>query len=572
MQPRTVLAAVVTAAFVCLGIVVPATPAQAAGVPPVALQPCNGEHVDTGGWLSRDLVSTGTSSTDPVDVRPRNARLGEPCFDDLGGDDVLGVPVTLTDLPVPMLDVDEDGEDDGVPSSGPCNAVVGTASSPSVAEVLTLTDLCNELIPAYTTGPETFQPAPSGPFTVDVTGTNQVTIGLGSMVTGSNTRGFVLNLYCKSATGDLPTAVDDSDNVSWNTTLPIDRSLNCTLGTEVPWMVVVTSRTHPSGDGTRMMGAMWSSDALNPVGGGTSYYGGTQGAHFSFGAGTEWSVPDDGVVICASDYSAEDTVTYPVEAKGLGDFEALDRSPTPPVLVDGVATDWSIWQVFYPTDVLSGGVYESNCPYLVELRFWVCAFTGHGPLDYGCSEVRWLADRFRDRANYPGVDTPQESICDLYPNTPGCFEILNPPYVDGTDFAQVCAGAPEPTWAVWDWLFPWVGHMLNCLFIPVNGLDREGWIASAWEQSPFGGIGDIVAGIGNAMEIEGGCGMLVSGTVLGSAFEMDTCSWTWAAGGRQMLYWIIVVLGSLAAVGFILRSVLAIVNNRMPVPLDEDRR
>lgn len=538
MKLNRYAAVAVAAVFVSLGVIVPAGPASAAGVPTAALPACSGDVGPTGGWLVRDMVSTGTNETNPAPVRPRNARLGEPCFDTEGFvDPVLAVPVTLSDVPV-----DGVGED-GVDATELCATNDPTNCGHFTGFGYVTATPTDRRVCMFFVGDN----SPAQQITLRVGGT-----GPGG---GATNGGYTVSGAKTTYTGGTVTCPGGS-----NAVLPYSCGVTaCVDQTTAPWEWRYGSVSSANSD--------WTGNMI-PFGSGVDLFAGTQAAHYVFGAGSMFGISDPGEAVCSTDYGATSTTTIDLEGHGLGNPGTRDE---PPVLdEDGNPTAWTIWDHFWPADELSGGVYESNCAYLVSIRLWVCAFTGHSVTEYGCLEFRWSADRFRVRTPYPEGE-PTDVICDLFPDSPGCFDIVNPPYIDGTDFDVVCAGAPEPTWAVWDWLFPWVGHMLGCLFIPVNGPDRLGWVAAAWEGSAGGSIGEVFTAVGNSFAITGGCGNIMDADVMGVDFQMDTCSWTWAALGKQALYWLIVITGCLAAVFFIFRSVLAIVNTRMPVPFDEDK-
>jgi len=535
MKIRATLAAVVTAVFVCLGVVVPITPAVAAGVPPVALPSCAGESAPTGGWLLRDLVSTGTTKSNPADVRPRNYRLGEPCFDTVGfADPVLMVPVRMTDLAVP-----------------------GSYAAGSEAAVCATDDPSNcGVFMGYgylTATPSSVRLCFS--FTGDNSPAQQITLRVGSGPAGSGatTGGGAVSTMKSTFSGGTVTCPAGSNAVSTYTT-------SGGIGT-APWEWRY--------GGSSPANSAWTGNMF-PHGYDADTVGGTQAAQAVFGAGAPFAVPDTGEVVCSSNYSATDTTTYTLPGHTHGGSPGV--SATPPTLdEDDEPDEWTVWQGYYPD---GDDLTLSMCDYLVEVRFWICTYTGHSPLDYGCLEVRWVADQFRDRHPYPdGSD--QESICALYPDTPGCFDVINPPYVDGTDFAEVCLPIPEdaiPEWLTLDWLLPWMGHFIGCLFTPVGGLDSGGWIAAAWANGPAGQLGDAFADLSAALEVDGGCGVLVDADVMGSPLVIDTCEWTWAGLGRTLLHWTILIFGCISVALFIFRTILSpIIRTRADVPFSEDK-
>lgn len=588
---RRVLSAALVAAFVCVGVLVPATPATAVGVPPSALPDCTGTPPETGGWAVRDVLATGTRFEHPAPVRPRNIRLGEPCFDGEGlSDPVLAIPFRLTDIPVEMVDLDEDGMDDGGPEGSPatCTTYPTAAATPTEAELLSMATLCTGITAAWLSatgsnppGFPQFATGDSYEVTVTSEDSDDVLVEYETItpLSSGQTQGGALRLWCRSNVGVL--TVDENISVTWSTTVPTSSHLDCSHTTDVA-EYVTWSRWTPDGvsAGQAMTMLAYFGAGSFPTDGTTSYtgfYGGSQAAQFQFGA---WPSPEPGVpfegvdsqsvILCSGTYTADVTTSH--------DFEnGVTSYGEPPVIVDGEATEWQIWQNHYPGSPTDpGSVYLSNCPYLVEIQMWVCTYVDHpiaGVPQYGCQLLVWDADRWRDRNPYQGGDagTDEEAICDLLPDTPGCFDVLNPTPIDGTDFDVACAGAPEPTWAVWDWLFPWVGHMARCLFVPLNGWDRLGWVESAWQGGAGGDLSDTMSALGDALVIDGGCGALLDGNVMGADVELDTCSWEWAAGGRTLLFWFITIMGGIAAIIFLARTIFGLIDGRTPTPFAEDK-
>lgn len=569
---RRLVTAALVAAFVCLGVVVPAAPVAAAGAPPYALPPCTLPDAETGGWNLRDGVATGTRFEDETPVRPRHYRLGEPCFDDNGfSDPVLALPVRLTDIPVDILDEDEDGEDDG---GGGEPTLVGQPST----SINTSAAGWTGTIAAYVSGTRvsTGQAFRATCFEVEDSSGTPIT-------TGAHSFSYVTDETGTGGAGSMTTTISGTftgGGPSWGCP---DGTTHAFLqqNNPLPWIAwmywpkaLAGGETYAGTVGECLTDPEFDCQHGQPIFlsavGGHGFYGGTQSATMQFGAwpGDWLGVDEISAVTCSTSYSGgTETVVEMEHAIGSpGD------SAEPPVVVDGVATEWSLWQMKYP-DV---DITESGCDYLVAIEMWVCTHVLYalgGIPQYGCFLHEWTAERWADNNAYAGPDgeTPEEHICTLYPETPGCYEVINPPYVDGTDFDVACAGAPEPTWAVWDWLFPWVGHMVQCLFVPINGWDRLGWVETAWQSGAGGDMTDTIAALGDALVVEGGCGVILEGDVLGSDVEIDTCSWSWANAGRVMLYWLIIITGCFAAVMFLMKSIFGIIDGRTPTPFDEDK-
>lgn len=124
-----------------------------------------------------------------------------------------------------------------------------------------------------------------------------------------------------------------------------------------------------------------------------------------------------------------------------------------------------------------------------------------------------------------------------------------------TDFDVVCAGAPRAEWLSYSWLGPWVGHYARCLFVPQGGWDADGYITEAFDQSPLGDVRDMLEPLGS-LSVEGQCGPIAGGAVLGESVSLNTCDWpsdpqlrTWIALGVTFSAGFVVVLMILKALG-----------------------
>ncbi|QEO10011.1 hypothetical protein [Protaetiibacter larvae] len=303
---------------------------------------------------------------------------------------------------------------------------------------------------------------------------------------------------------------------------------------------------------------------------GTGYFGGTQEAQFVAGAGASMVRSGENTIIrCSETYTGEPTITYEWDSSlrwVAGSFWAPAGQEGPPKLVDGDAQSWT---AIGDVGISDATFTSSDCPYLVEIEFWVCAYTGHSPDDYGCGQDTWSADRFRQHSGYANPDAgATETICRLYPDDPQCYALLNPPYVDGTDWDQVCgAGFPALTWGDYTWLPAVIGHLAECLFVPANGFDRHHVIQSAVSTSAVGDLQALITAGADAFTYSPGCGVLVGDALGGDGENINTCEWSsWAAGAKQVITLLLLAGFALWALNFIIDMVTGIPNRTTPSP------
>lgn len=539
-------------------LVMPAVPAAAtptaptatgAGVPPSALGDCNASLRATGGWGIRDVLSEGTAVDDPSPVRPRSARLFEPCFDTTGFNDApLGIAALLTDIPVPMLDEDEDGEDDGPPAEtggGPCTESY-TFGAPTGTQLNNLVELCGGSVPVpWTGGDDIWQT--SGDIARVTFGevSGQVvpwSIDSSTISTSTITKGFVGYITCKNTITNLPS----NQSIAWfqqvwSTSLPpMTGTVSCASlgGSYVPYKGFIIARTGTDGD--RVGGMFWKEgEVAQGFVPGCGYYGGTQCANYTFGAGTDFGgVTDNGSVVCSPNYDGSNPVVHPINNTELGSWSNIDRSPEPPILDNPESPEWSAKVMYYPTDTLTGGVYRSNCDFLVSITLWVCAYTGHGLTEYGCIQMVWSAERFRANQPYFGTDAedPEVLLCTMFPNTPGCYEVLNP---DALEAPIVCEINAEGEF--FEWLIQWVSFVpdwIACMVTP-EGWDRSDKLSRTWE---LGAPGQMQQAFYDSMPSGIGCGQIGQIPYQGQVLYVDTCEADFAPDWVKVaLAWLLVL-------------------------------
>lgn len=489
----------------------------------------------TGGWLVRDVLAGGTSSTDPSPVRPRSARFSEPCWNELGE---LEVPVQLSDVPVAILDEDEDGIDDGNPNpaGGECDGSSSLAvQQPTGTQVQAVTTSCTTAQSAYNTSGT--PPIWTAVETVTVTGvpldSDTITVSYAGLNDADN-RGRVLYtwLYCKSNLGAVSSTADDSFAPNdWSTTIPSSDTLNCNTSGDTLWRIVVMQRVGNVYSG----GVVWAADDIDPPAtGGTGYYGGTQAAQFSIGASTAWTgVTHNGIITCSTTYAGSSPFTLDVIEKAPGSFAGPDRSPLPPEGPD----DWTTTVPYIPNFTL----VSSDCPYLLTIEIWVCAYADHDPSEYGCVEQEWDSERFRTDTPYSNTDgdSPEFLICEVYPETIGCYDILNP----GNAEAPIeCFSIPEDITDFFIGILVFVlrvPEVAACMFIPL-GWDRADKITTAWERTT---VGKFSTAFQDAMPSNIACGEVGSIPFYGTTLGVNTCDADFAPGWVKVAAAFVIIIG-----------------------------
>lgn len=539
MTTIRIMATALAVAFACTGGLVAATPAAAAtsaesaadattaAVPPTALPDC-ALPGETGGWNVRTFVSDGALSLDPAPVRPRAITLSEPCLTDSGE---IQVPYVGSDPKPPILDEDEDGEDDGGPEEGAIFARVCVTAAPSSCVQFLGMGSINGLRPAWCVKFEgststTFYYRNEGRAGTSYSQTTYA--GLGSVYAnfGSNCSPF------PGSNGMVDVGTPPESYFSHNG--------GCTPSPNTP--------------GAALACGELEGVSISDVGGG--YYGGTQGADTMFGHTTD---EDDSFVVCATTYTGSGTAVSMTD----GDYMAADEIP----YLDGLpGFEELTWTRFKESGAWTG-VSSTSCAYIVSITLRVCTFFEGEPA--GCLYMEWNADRWRTHTAYPGGDDEGLNlVCTLYPDTPGCYEVLNPTVVDGSDFNAVCGSPPAPAWLDFGWLPEFIGYYAHCLFVPANGWDRLGWQATAWDASPLGGIADVLTELQTSLAISETCGPIGGDAGHGFNFTMSTCTWTWAAPMKNVLTLAIVIGIAWWVITFVTRMVIGIPNRKVVDPTD----
>lgn len=536
---------VITAVVASLLIGFPAPVAAAPvvrteGVPPSALSTCSGP-ASVGGWDDRDQTSDGTDGTnDTFPVRPMIMRLGEPCYlpsDHVNGPDwadSLAYVITDRVAPVPMLDEDEDGEDDGGPpaevsvcdtgasSTSNLTPPMNTASAFGPGEPVISEDCVAWNIYYDPTGPDGVTNGGYGYITlIDKTGTNTYDIVFNVVRTGgAGFYQFNVNLAMRclnsTATGFTSTVQTFTiDNQNGSNTQTFNGGTGCNYG----MAIAVGNPTGATGATTK-----WNyvyvgpgDETMDPplIADGEGYYGGTQAAGARHG-----NVSVGSTATCSTDYAGTTGISVHTMA---GSFEIYGTS---------IVESDGFWG---ETRAYTMDLNKSLCPFLQEVTVSICSYVGFGDGE-SCQTHTWDSDRFRSGTIYPGDDDPTIELCLQYPESPGCYEVLNPGYADG---AIVCIIEAEGDFLVW--IVTWVSEVpewLACMVIP-EGWDRSDTIYRTFWDGP---IGTSTEDFQQALPDSIGCGVIGSIPFMGETVTVDTCSADFAPGWiKSAIGWLIVL-------------------------------
>lgn len=525
------LVAVLVASTLALGMPSPAVAAVAPGVPPDVLSECAASE-GAGGWDARDVVSTGTGGTNSaLPIRPMLVRLGEPCY--LGPENEMGptwensLAVVLQDrtAPVPILDEDDDGVDDGAEGDSCETSVPGPGPQLLVDFDELIYCQPRTMRISYTNGGEvTFPPgSEAGGLRYVVTSVSPGTGGAAGAVnididpdypTGLQWRSVRLDLVCEhNDTGALQTGSGWSSG-TWTIEPPDDdsASMPCANANYSP-LALVSNRFIGTGTG-RLAYISWHRD-LEPVTSGSGVYGGTQAA------GVQWGNVGDGThAVCATNYSGTAGVVTHDMAAVMTIYGSPDEEE------DGY---WGRTQaVAFPLD-------KSECAFLLELVVTICAFVGYGEgLD--CGVYTWDADRYRDGAPYGGDDDPTVELCTTFPDSPGCYAVLNP----STD-EELIVCLIEAEGDFFTFFGQWVADVpdwVACMIFPV-GWDRGGKIEAAWSHGATGEFqGALLAAVPDGIA----CGEVAEIGILSESIVLDTCDADFAPDwAKNVVGWVIVL-------------------------------
>lgn len=532
-----------------------AAPSAGEPVPVALLDGCSSSWSDParGGWAIKTFRSEAANAPVGWPVRPRSVSLGEPCIDEVLGDDFVTVPMNFQEVPLG----DWDGDDDGLPG------VPGGAEGDGWAQYP---------IPwAGSNTPQLFvSPGPQA-----VAGT-QVLTATYSTSTGTGSAQFQARYWCDDSTtsyvtdvtgGTVAAGVSDTFTVVCSTGQLYAISLQSTTTTVGAGLTPTQFiSTYPLGN-TNSRG-WWLASELPPgsvdtVAGFASSHmevGGTRGSAVTSLHCSSGSITGTGVVV--SDFSQS------------GPGPSFVSIPW----VDGGSPQWS-WLQYY-----NGGFdWEvASCDRIELIELLVCVWVENQPEGHTCYLNTWVPG-----TSHPyQEDPPDEYMCSSPGWTPPeCYEVLNPPYIDPGDFDSVCAGAPDFESPGWDvaqyvpafvgWVTGAIGHYAHCLFYPQGGWDRDGLISDELEASGAGQLEDAAIELVGAFEYGQSCGTIIDlgdGAEVFDGGTIDTCEWTdWAVPMRAVFAAALWIGFAFWLVRFVIRTVLGVFSRQgVPDPLEEE--
>lgn len=594
MKLRTRIAAtLLVVAILTTGGVVAS--ASADGVPPSALPGCSSPS-DRGGWILRDFNATGNDEVTPDPVRPRNIRLGEPCY----ADGQFLIPSKLTEVPIEDFDGDGDGcstggggtGGDGCSGGGGGGGGGGVDGGPPppagnpggvgfcgyqripITAPITLDQIglvgCNKVkVYGYTNAQPTgtMTTTVQGNITVTQTGTAAASVTFTRTVVHADIKAGNLNLfgiaYYRHPTtgvitwGNTPISATTSDTTkTW--------SISYTQGTNTLIAIILDTPGYNNSDANYRGGTIWRKDGgtVQPL---PATVGDFESSRIELGEVTSrQNIPS--YLECSSTRTGA-TSNLPIDSRyTFADAEIPPYEYTLPV-VDGDDVQWS-----RDLDLdLASTVDEADCPFLVSVHLTVCVWVTKGPNEFSCTGTIWHNTIFQRHDLYDDED-PETQLCTQQFWTFSCGDILYPPYVDYTDFDTVCANPPEAAWLDFTWLPRFIGHYVHCIFVPQGGWDSSGKLGIAWSTGVAGDVTQVVDELAASFTFSETCGVLVNGSSTPIAsFVIDSCSWSsWGAPMHLALALFAWVGFGIWAATFVLQTLAGVVNRKSPTPIAAD--
>lgn len=294
----------------------------------------------------------------------------------------------------------------------------------------------------------------------------------------------------------------------------------------------------------------------------------------SFSGNPYGTVSSDIYLMCQSSEWA--TSATRVNSNGTSSIEHNQALPTGGIKdVPGTASSNAGHQIW--------GNASTSCPYLRSATIKLCVWAGAGNTGMACRSETWSAERWYANTKYGTKQgesgDPYIDQCRINPSHPDCIYI-DPPKgsIDGTDYAAVCAGMASftaPGWANFsDWvpsIVAWwnmaIGHYARCLFVPWNGWDRDGAVASAWESQVIGEILSPIGSLTAAFNVGATCGTLVPSTAAVPGLVVNTCEWYWAPPVRTVLGYGVLIGGGIWLIRLTISTILGTINKKTPDPV-----
>lgn len=226
--------------------------------------------------------------------------------------------------------------------------------------------------------------------------------------------------------------------------------------------------------------------------------------------------------------------------------------------------------------------FAVDCPYIRSIRSSICVYRLLETSTY-CESFVWSSVASYNNTSYENPD-PLVNGC-ANPDIAAMLPEDCAPYNGGPDYADYCQDPPELV--VGDWLDfstwvpnviahwqAWTGYEAWCLFVPLDGFDRGGWVADAWAGSAAAGIVSTIGAVGDGWAVAGDCGLLFES---GSDdpvpnFGINTCDYSsTAAPVKTLLSWAMSIGFAWWAVQFLIACILGVVNRKIPSPITDDK-
>ena len=224
---------------------------------------------------------------------------------------------------------------------------------------------------------------------------------------------------------------------------------------------------------------------------------------------------------------------------------------------------------------------SGTCNFIQKIEVPICVYGPGSNPGWVCTMMTWTSERaFRDPF-YP-VSNPQLDICKVRPDHSDCVYILPDDNIDGTDFDVVCANQPMFEVPDWDGFNKWVPYLVDwwnaaiahygrCLFVPVNGFDRDDYVYNQWVRI---GINQASESIQDALfgwSFYEACGSLITFPLAGSPVAINTCDIPASvANPIKQVIQIVVGIGSLLGYVYFGSRIVTGVANRKIVSPDLD--
>jgi hypothetical protein len=300
---------------------------------------------------------------------------------------------------------------------------------------------------------------------------------------------------------------------------------------------------------------------------------GSVSARIGVGVGQGGTTTTDYYIKCqTTEWSATQTTRY----ASSGGFLVIDQIPTNSSYIGG-------------GDVNGRGpdFTGSGCNFLVSVNYTVCTWSGWTAASKSCVGINWSAERWFANTVY-GDDADGDGegaliqICEQQPSHPDCVYVNPPGGINGADMDVVCAYAPiftSPDWGTFDQWIPrlvqwWEDtfrHYARCLFVPVNGFDREGKVAASWEGSSANAVVAPLITAGESLSVGESCGVIVpGGWGIMPSFSIDSCSWSWAGQIKTVLALAVGLIGAIFILRFVVNTITGVLNRKTPSPLGGD--